>query len=105
MATRVYTTTSGTGRATVAARGWQAAAGGRGPQAAGVGTWQGRGLGWALMQEVIGYGEDAGLRMIEGQVLANNLPMQKMCRELGFVLERDPADPSLVKARLDLRQR
>lgn len=67
--------------------------------------WQGRGLGWALMEEVIAYGRNVDLRTIEGQVLADNVSMQKMCRELGFEIKRDFDDKSMMIARLDLRDR
>jgi acetyltransferase len=51
---------------------------------------KGHGLGWELMQLIIGYARSEGLRRIEGQVLRENSVMLQMCRELGFRVEADP---------------
>jgi acetyltransferase len=45
---------------------------------------KGRGLGWTLMQLMIEYARSEGIRVIEGQVLAENTTMLRMCAELGF---------------------
>jgi acetyltransferase len=63
---------------------------------------QGRGLGWLLMQLIIEYARAEGLRVIEGQVLRENITMLAMCRELGFQINPDPHDADLVVARLSL---
>jgi len=42
------------------------------------------GLGWLLMQRVIDYAKEKGLRRVYGDVLAENSTMLQMCAELGF---------------------
>lgn len=56
---------------------------------------KGRGLGWLLMQTIIGYARAEGLQTIEGQVLRENTTMIAMCRQLGFKIEMDPEDTSI----------
>ncbi len=63
---------------------------------------QGHGLGWLMMQMIIEYARAEGIRSIEGQVLADNTTMLKMCGELGFAISRDPDDPSISVAKLSL---
>jgi acetyltransferase len=63
---------------------------------------KGRGLGWALMHQLIDYARATGIREIFGSVLAVNANMLKMCRELGFTIELDPDDAALRCVRLDL---
>ncbi len=63
---------------------------------------KGRGLGWKLMEHIIDYARAEGLKRIEGQILRENTVMIRMCKELGFVVEDDPADPNLCVARLRL---
>jgi len=45
---------------------------------------KGHGLGWLLMQRVIDYAKEKGLRRVYGDVLVENAPMLQMCAELGF---------------------
>jgi acetyltransferase len=54
---------------------------------------KGRGLGYLLMQMIIDYARAEDLKVIEGQVLAENAAMLAMCRELGFSISPDPSDP------------
>jgi len=63
---------------------------------------KGRGLGWQLMQLIIEYGRAQGLRSIHGQVLQENTQMLEMCASLGFQIQSDPQDPSLVVVTLSL---
>lgn len=63
---------------------------------------KGQGIGWALMQRLIHYGEAEGIQELWGQVLRENAGMLKMCRELGFQVKTDPSDSSLVIATLPL---
>ena len=63
---------------------------------------KGAGLGWALMRHLIRYAESEGLRDLHGDVLAANVRMLQMCRELGFDVAADPEDLSLRKVRLKL---
>jgi acetyltransferase len=63
---------------------------------------KGHGLGWQLMQVLIEYARAEGIHAIRGQVLQENTTMVDMCRRLGFHLEPDPDDPSVVIVRLTL---
>src|SRR5262249_23466096 len=45
---------------------------------------KGHGLGWLLMQRVIGHAKEKGLRRVYGDVLAENAAMLQMFQELGF---------------------
>jgi acetyltransferase len=63
---------------------------------------KGRGLGWALMQLLIAYAKAEGLKSISGEVLSDNTTMLSMCRELGFGVQIDPRDASIVQVSLDL---
>ena len=64
--------------------------------------WKGRGLGYALMQEIIAYGRARGIGEIFGTIMAENAAMIDMVRELGFAIASDADDASLVTARLVL---
>lgn len=48
---------------------------------------KGHGLGWLLMQRVIDYAKEKGLRRVYGDVLAENTSMLQMTEELGFRAE------------------
>jgi L-amino acid N-acyltransferase YncA len=48
---------------------------------------KGHGLVWLLMQRVIDYAKEKGLRRVYGGVLAENATMLQMCAELGFHTE------------------
>ena len=48
---------------------------------------QGHGLGWALLQHIIGYARAEGIGRIEGIVLNENNSMLTMCREFGSRVE------------------
>ena len=60
------------------------------------------GLGWQLMQLIIGYARTRGLRCVEGQVLHDNTSMLDMCRELGFEISGDPDEPYICNVKLSL---
>ena len=45
---------------------------------------KGHGLGWLLMQRIIDYAKEKGLRRVYGDVLVENTTMLQMCAELGF---------------------
>jgi len=64
---------------------------------------KGRGLGYLLMQLIIEYARAEGLKLIEGQVLGENIAMLEMCRELGFHVGSDPDEPDICIVRLALR--
>jgi acetyltransferase len=63
---------------------------------------KGRGLGWLLMQMIIEYARSEGLRVIEGQVLAENTTMLRMCSELGFQIGADPNEDGISVVTLRL---
>lgn len=63
---------------------------------------KGRGLGWRLMQHLIEYANAEGLKEIHGAVLAENSTMLRMCSELGFDVEIDHGDASLMHVVLNL---
>ena len=62
---------------------------------------KGRGLGYELMSELIGYARSSGLQMLVGDILCENTTMLKMATELGF--NRAPSeDATIVRVVLDL---
>jgi acetyltransferase len=63
---------------------------------------KGRGLGWKLMELIIRYARAEGLKRIEGQVLADNVAMLQMCRELGFAVTADPHEKNILNVGLSL---
>jgi acetyltransferase len=56
--------------------------------------WQGRGLGWHLMQRLLDVARENGVRQLLGVVLRENRSMLQMTEELGFRVE--PTDDSAV---------
>ena len=65
-------------------------------------AWQGRGVGWLLMQKLIEYGRRRGLSRLEGAVLRTNANMRRFTEGLGFVTHDDPNEPEQVTMVLDL---
>lgn len=63
---------------------------------------QGRGLGWALLQQIVDYAKVEGIGRIEGMVLSENEAMLRMCGEFGFAITHQPDQPSLALVTLDL---
>jgi acetyltransferase len=63
---------------------------------------KGGGLGWRLMEIIIEWARDDGLKRIEGQVLRQNAVMLKLCRELGFSVRGDPQDGDCNVVTLEL---
>ena len=63
---------------------------------------KGCGLGWQLMRQLIAYAKAERLQQLFGSVLTENTTMLQMCRELGFVVERQPDDASVRTVRLQL---
>ncbi|MEH3116946.1 MAG: GNAT family N-acetyltransferase [Methylorubrum populi] len=61
---------------------------------------KGTGLGIALMRMMIDWARAEGIACVEGSVLAENRPMRKVCRHLGFEERPMPDDPGLVKVTL-----
>jgi acetyltransferase len=58
-------------------------------------AFQGRGLGSLLMRELIDRARNAGLRQIEGLVLATNHRMLELMSSLGFEIETMTDDPRM----------
>lgn len=56
---------------------------------------KGKGFGWLLMQTLIEYARDEGIREIRGEVLAENTTMLRMCAELGFSVTESPHESSV----------
>ncbi|MEM6462619.1 MAG: bifunctional acetate--CoA ligase family protein/GNAT family N-acetyltransferase [Pseudomonadota bacterium] len=54
--------------------------------------WQNRGLGSMLMKDLMEAARGHGLRMIEGEVLADNQPMLSLMESLGFSVRTSPED-------------
>jgi acetyltransferase len=63
---------------------------------------KGNGLGWQMMQHLIGYARGAGVREITGLVLAGNTTMLDMARKLGFDVHTADGEPGAVQLKLDL---
>jgi acetyltransferase len=66
----------------------------------------GQGLGRRLLQRMINYTRNCGIKEIFGQVLAENAPMLRVCSALGFVSRQSPDDPGtlIVSLKLDERE-
>ncbi|MGC2414648.1 MAG: GNAT family N-acetyltransferase, partial [Stellaceae bacterium] len=61
--------------------------------------WQGRGVGYALMNRLIAIARQSGIGELLGEVLRENKPMLAMCRELGFAVSPDPAEPGVMRVK------
>lgn len=61
----------------------------------------GQGVGRRLMQVIVDYAKDLGLRELTGDVLARNQPMLALCHSLGFQSKHMAGD--VVRMRLALR--
>jgi acetyltransferase len=61
---------------------------------------KGRGLGWLLMKTLVDYARGEGVRAIQGDVLAENTTMLRMCAELGFSVENNPNEPGVRTVKL-----
>jgi acetyltransferase len=59
---------------------------------------KGHGLGYCLMQEMLGWAEDLGLARVEGEVLPENTAMLHMVQSLGGVIL--PRGPDLHTVRV-----
>ncbi|MGH6665483.1 MAG: GNAT family N-acetyltransferase [Pseudolabrys sp.] len=63
---------------------------------------KGHGLGWLLMQHMIAYAKQKGLKAVHGQVLADNITMLTMCGELGFHSRDDMIERGVRRVTLPL---
>ena len=64
--------------------------------------WKGRGVGYLLMTRLINIARQWGIGELVGEVLRENEPMLQMCRELGFSIAPDPADPAIIVVKKEL---
>ncbi len=62
---------------------------------------KGLGLATALMQAIIAWGKSQGVAEINGQILADNMPMLAFIKRLGFQVSRIPEEPDIVEAKLN----
>jgi acetyltransferase len=62
----------------------------------------GRGLGTALMTELIDYARADGVKRLEGMVLAENRAMRRLVGRLGFGSAPMPEEPGVVMTSLRL---
>ena len=65
-------------------------------------TWQGAGLASRLLRALIQGASARGLTRMEGFVLAENIRMLGLARRLGFTVQTDPDDATVMIVRLDL---
>jgi acetyltransferase len=61
--------------------------------------WQGRGVGYVLMNRLIAIARQFGIGELVGEVLRDNRLMLAMCRELGFAVSTDPAEPGVMRVK------
>ena len=64
--------------------------------------WQGKGVGVALMEHLIGIAKERGMESIWGLVLAENTHMLGLARKLGFDISKVPGEAQ-YELRTDLR--
>jgi len=51
--------------------------------------WQGKGLGPKLVERITEVARELGVKLLHGDVLAQNQPMLDMVKRLGFSLRKD----------------
>jgi acetyltransferase len=66
-------------------------------------TFGGVGLATVLMKHLIDAARARGLQRMEGFVLAENEPMLRLARRIGFTVTRDPDDNAIRVCRLQLQ--
>ena len=54
------------------------------------------------MQMLMNVARDRGLSIMEGDVLAENRKMRRLCEKLGFRVARNPNDPEVLLVRRHL---
>lgn len=67
-----------------------------------VDSFHGKGLGTEFLRLLVQIGRDENLERITAYISPENIAMQKISKSLGFKLHRDPDDPSIVEAELNL---
>ncbi len=63
---------------------------------------KGQGLATALMRCLLAWAAEQGVARVTGLILSENAPMLAFARGLGFAVQRDPDDPEVMQATLDL---
>ena len=66
-------------------------------------AWQGRGLGRRLLATLLGHAQIVGVHEAAGVVLATNVAMLRLARSMGFAVNAEPDDATVVRITLDLR--
>ncbi len=64
--------------------------------------WQGHGVGTEMMRRLMVIARDRGLEVMEGEVLANNTKMLRLCEGLGFRTVRESPEDDMVEVRRHL---
>jgi acetyltransferase len=64
--------------------------------------WQKHGIGHRLMERLMAIARERGLEVMEGDVLAQNSKMLRLCSSLGFQTLHDDQDSEIVIVRRDL---
>ncbi len=65
-------------------------------------AWQGRGIGWRMLQKLIDVARSRGVPRMYGDILSGNQAMLQMVRRVGFRTVRHPDDATLTRASIDL---
>jgi acetyltransferase len=65
-------------------------------------VWQGRGLGRRLLATLIEHAHSAGVQQVVGVVLATNEAMLGLARSMGFSVNAEPRDATVMRIRRDL---
>lgn len=63
---------------------------------------QQQGIGRQLMQRLMTVARDRGIEIMEGEVLAQNSKMLRLCEKLGFRAAHEPGEPDVVSVRRHL---
>src|SRR3546814_4865890 len=58
----------------------------------------GRGLGYALMANLVAYAKSRCVSQLFGHVLRENAPMLDLCEQFGFTRERIDGEPGVVRS-------
>lgn len=56
-------------------------------------AWQGKGLGYQLMDHLIKIAKERGLKVMSGTIFSSNAGMLTLAKDLGFSIETDKDDP------------
>jgi acetyltransferase len=65
-------------------------------------AWQGRGLGRRLLATLTEHAHSAGVQQVVGVVLATNKAMLRLARSMGFSVNAEPGDATVLRIRRDL---